>query len=161
MSVELLLWLAAALLVALGLAGTLLPALPGAPLLFAGLLVAAWAEDFRYVGAGWLCVLGVLAAATVAVDFVANSLGAKQFGASKRAMLGAALGGLVGLFFGLPGVLLGPFLGAVLGELSLRRDWPRAQRAGIGATLGLALGAAAKLALAFTMLGLFAAVRFL
>lgn len=160
MSAELLLWIAAALLVALGIAGLVVPGLPGAPVLFAGLVAAAWAEDFQHVGVGWLSVLGLLATATWAADFVAASFGAKQFGASKRAMLGAALGGLAGLFFGLPGVVLGPFAGAVLGELSLRRDLRSAQRAGLGATLGLALGAAAKLSIAFTMLGLFAAVRF-
>lgn len=149
-----------ALLVALGLAGLLLPALPGAPLLFAGLVVAAWAEDFAYVGWGWLALLFVLAALTYAVDFAATALGAKKFGASPRAVIGAALGGLAGMFFGPLGIILGPFLGAVLAELSLRRDWASAQRAGFGATLGLALGAVAKLALAGAMLGIFAAVRF-
>ena len=118
-----------ALLVALGLAGLLLPALPGAPLLFAGLVVAAWAEDFAYVGGGWLALLFVLAALTYAVDFAATALGAKKFGASPR------------------GALAAPRLGS-------------AQRAGFGATLGLALGAVAKLALACAMLGIFAAVRF-
>jgi hypothetical protein len=150
----------AALLVALGVAGLLLPALPGAPLLFAGLVAAAWAEDFAYVGWGWLALLFVLAALTYAVDFAATALGAKKFGASPRAVIGAVLGGLAGIFFGPLGIILGPFVGAVLAELSLRRDWASAQRAGLGATLGLVLGAVAKLALAGAMLGIFAAVRF-
>ncbi len=137
----------------------LLPALPGAPLLFAGLFAAAWAEDFAYVGAGWLTLLGVLALLTYAADFAATALGAKKFGASRRAVLGAALGGVAGFLFGPVGLVLGPFVGAVLGELSLRRSLRTAGRAGLGATLGLALGAAAKLALASAMLGLFAAVR--
>ena len=160
MSAEIALWVLAALLVALGLAGLLLPALPGAPLLFAGLVAAAWAEDFAYVGWGWLALLGLLAALTYAADFAATALGAKKFGASPRAVVGAALGGLAGIFFGPLGMLIGPFAGAVLAELSLRRDWQSAQRAGFGATLGLALGAVAKLALATAMLGIFAAVRF-
>jgi len=159
-SAELALWVLAALLVALGLAGLLLPALPGAPLLFAGLVAAAWAEDFAYVGWGWLTLLGLFAALTYVADFAATALGAKKFGASPRAVVGAALGGLAGIFFGPLGMLIGPFAGAVLAELSLRRDWRSAQRAGFGATLGLALGAVAKLALASAMLGLFAAVRF-
>jgi uncharacterized protein YqgC (DUF456 family) len=138
----------------------ILPALPGAPLLFAGLLLAAWVEDFSYVGGGTLAVLGVLALLTYAVDFAASALGAKRFGASKRAVAGAAIGALVGIFFGLPGILLGPFVGAMLGELSDRRGPRDAARAGVGATLGLALGAAAKLALAFSMLGIFALARF-
>lgn len=152
--------MAAALLVALGIAGLLLPALPGAPLLFAGLVAAAWAEDFTHVGWGWLALLFVLAALTYAVDLAATALGAKKFGASPRAVIGALLGGLVGIFLGPLGIILGPFAGAVLAELSLRRDWASAQRAGVGATLGLVLGAVAKLALAGAMLGIFAAVRF-
>jgi len=161
LSVELLLWVLAALLVALGVAGLALPALPGAPLILLGLVAAAWAEDFAYVGWGWLALLAAIAALTYAVDFAASALGAKKFGASPRAIFGAMLGGLIGLFFGPFGILLGPFVGAVLAELSLRRDFEAAQRAGFGATLGLLLGGAAKIALACLMLGIFAAVRFL
>ncbi len=148
------------MLIVIGIAGLVLPAVPGAPLLFAGLWLAARADNFNYVGWGTLVILGVLAVLTYVVDFAATALGAKRFGASKRAILGAALGGLVGLFFGLPGVLLGPFVGAVIGELSGQRGLQAATRAGVGATLGLALGVAAKLALAFSMLGIFAVVRF-
>ena len=158
--IDVLLWLLTAILVLAGLLGLILPALPGAPLLFAGLLLAAWVEDFSYVGGGTLAVLGVLALLTYAVDFAASALGAKRFGASNRAVVGAAIGALVGIFFGLPGILLGPFVGAMLGELSDRRGPRDAARAGVGATLGLALGAAAKLALAFSMLGIFALARF-
>jgi len=148
------------MLVLLGLAGTLLPAIPGAPMIFAGLALAAWAEDFAYVGWGTLVVIGILTAVTYAVDFVAGSLGARRFGASRRAVVGAALGAIVGLFFGLPGILLGPLVGAVLGELSARRSLGEAGRAGLGTALGLALGAAAKLALALSMVGVFVVVRF-
>jgi uncharacterized protein YqgC (DUF456 family) len=158
--IEALLWLLAAVLVVAGLAGLVLPALPGAPMVFAGLLVAAWIEDFSYVGGGTLAVLAGLALLTYAVDFVASALGAKRFGASNRAIVGAAIGALVGMFFGLPGILLGPFIGAVVGELTGQRGARDAARAGVGATIGLALGAAAKLALAFSMLGIFALARF-
>lgn len=133
---------------------------PGAPLIFVGLLLAAWAEDFAYVGSGTLAVLGVMALLTYVVDFLAGAAGAKRFGASKRAIIGAAIGALVGLFFGLPGVLLGPFVGAVIGELSAQRSLKNAGRAGFGASLGLVLGAAAKLALGFAMLGIFLVARF-
>ncbi len=161
MTTTILLWVLALALVIVGVLGLILPGLPGAPLLFAGLVVAAWAEDFVHVGVGTLSALGIMALLTVAVDFVAGALGAKRYGASKRAVAGAAIGALVGLFFGLPGVLLGPFVGAVLGELSARRDLQAAGRAGFGASLGLVLGVAAKLALAFAMLGLFLVSRFL
>ena len=102
----LLLWLLAAVLVVAGLVGLVLPVLPGPPLIFGGLFVAAWAEDFAYVGAGMLTLLAGVALLTYGVDFVATALGAKRFGASKRAVVGAAVGALVGLiFFNIPGIL--------------------------------------------------------
>jgi hypothetical protein len=153
-----LLWTFAIVLVA---AGLVLPALPGAPLLFAGLLAAAWAEDFAYVGTGTLVALGVMALLAFLADFVAGSYGARRHGASPRAVIGAALGAVVGVFFGLPGIVLGPFIGALLGELSTRPDLAAAGRAGWGATVGLLLGTAVKLALGFAMIGLYLVVRLL
>jgi uncharacterized protein YqgC (DUF456 family) len=131
------------------------------PLVFAGLLVAAWAEDFAYVGTGTLALLALLAVLAYVADFAATALGAKRFGASRRAVVGAALGAVVGLFLGLPGILLGPFIGAVVGELTAQRGLRDAGRAGLGATVGLILGVAARLALAFSMLAVFAAARLL
>lgn len=154
------LWLLAVALVVAGLAGVVLPALPGVPLLFAGLVVAAWAEGFAHVGEATIAVLAALALLAWVADFLAGALGAKRFGASRSAVVGAALGTLAGLFLGLPGVLLGPFVGAVLGELLARRDLAQAGRAGFGAWLGLLLGVAAKLSLSFAMIGVFAVARF-
>lgn len=157
---SLILWILAAILALTGLSGMLLPLLPGAPFLFLGLLFGAWAEDFRYVGLGTLLVLAVLAALTYLVEFVASILGAKVYGGSRRAMLGAAVGGVVGLFLGLPGILLGPMAGAVLGELSLQRSLNQAGRAGFGTVVGMAIGVAGKLTIGIAMLGLFLLVRF-
>jgi uncharacterized protein YqgC (DUF456 family) len=151
-----LIWVVAALLVAIGVAGTALPALPGAPMVLGGLLLLAWSDDFVRVGGGTVAALAVMTALTYAVDFAASALGAKRVGASRRALVGAVLGGLVGLFFGLPGVILGPFVGAVLGEYSVQRNLSRAGRVGFGAWVGMALGVAAKLALVFAMIGVFA-----
>ncbi len=154
-----LLWALAVALVIVGVLGLLLPALPGAPLLFGGLLVAAWLEDFAYVGPWTLALLAIMAALTYLIDFLAGALGAKGFGATKYAMVGAFVGAVVGIFFGLPGILLGPFFGAVLGELLADRSLQEASAAGLGATIGLALGVAAKMALAFSMLGIFVLMR--
>jgi uncharacterized protein len=156
-----LLWTGAAILILVGLAGLVLPALPGAPLLFSGILLAAWIEDFEYIGTGTLIALGVLAALTFVADFVAGAFGARRYGASSRAVLGATIGAVVGIFFGLVGVLVGPFVGAVIGELSVRRDLEAAGRAGVGATIGLAIGTAAKLALGFAMIGIAIVMRLL
>ena len=156
-----LLWLLAAALVLVGLAGILLPALPGTVLIFAGLLLAAWADGFARVGAGTLVVIALIGAASYAVDFVAAALGAKHVGANPRAVAGAALGTLLGLFFGLPGLILGPLLGAILGELSAHRDFARAGRVGVAAWIGFVIGTAVKVALAFSMVGIFLAAMFL
>jgi uncharacterized protein YqgC (DUF456 family) len=150
----------AAVLVVVGIVGTVAPVLPGALIVLAGLVLAAWAEGFVFVGTGWLVVLAVIAALTYVVDFAATALGAKKLGASRRAMVGAAIGALVGLFFGIPGVLIGPFAGAVIAELSNQKSFDEASRAGLGAWIGMVFGAAAKLALVFTMVGIYAAVRF-
>ena len=160
MVMEILLWIFAIVLVGAGMAGLIFPALPGAPILFAGLVVAAWAEGFEHISIGTLIVLGVMAAAMYLVDFLASAVGAKRFGASSRAIIGATIGAVVGIFFGIPGIILGPFIGAVLGELTAHSDLKTAGRAGIGATVGLALGVAAKLALALAMVGIFVMARF-
>lgn len=53
-------WTLAALLSVIGLTGMLVPLIPGAPLLFLGLLFGAWADEFRYVGPWTLALLAVL-----------------------------------------------------------------------------------------------------
>ena len=160
MDLSILWWVLATLLVLAGLAGLFVPVLPGAVLIFGGLAVAAWAEDFAFVGWKTLTALAVLALLTYPADFLAGAFGARRYGASPRAVTGAVVGAVVGIFFGLVGVLLGPFIGAVIGEFSTQRHLGRAGRAGFGATLGLVIGVAAKLALALAMLGVFAVVRF-
>jgi uncharacterized protein YqgC (DUF456 family) len=147
----------AAILVLAGVLGTVLPVLPGALLVFAGLFLAAWAQDFTRVGMWGLAIIGALMALSFAVDLIASMLGAKRVGASPKALIGAAVGGMAGLFFGLPGILLGPFIGAVLGELIARGGFAQAARVGVGTWLGLLVAAVAKLVIAFLMIGTFAA----
>lgn len=144
-----------------GLSGLLLPIVPGAPLLFLGLLFGAWAENFSYIGVWTLLLLAIMAALTYVVEFAASILGVKKYGGSKRAMIGAALGGFAGLFLGIPGILVGPFVGAVIGELSLQRSLDEASRAGFGTVVGLALGVAGKLAVGIAMIGVFLLKRFI
>jgi hypothetical protein len=159
--VTIVLWITAGVLIVIGALGLVLPVLPGSPLMFLGALLAAWAEDFRYLGAWSLLTLGVLAALALVVDFVAGAFGVKRFGASGRAVTGATLGAIVGIFFGIVGVLVGPFIGAVIGELSVRRNLAAASRAGVGAAIGMALGTAAKLAIALAMIGVIVYQRLL
>lgn len=161
METQILLWLLAALLIIIGFAGLILPAVPGIPLVYAGLVLLAWADNFAYVGWITLTLLGVLALLSYGVDLLASALGAKRFGASPRSVVGAALGAVVGLFFGLPGLLFGPFVGAVIAEFTVHGSARAAAQAGVGATIGLLFGALLKVALAFTMIGVFVLDRLL
>jgi uncharacterized protein YqgC (DUF456 family) len=155
------LWFLAAVCVVAGIAGIVVPVLPGAPLVWLGLLFAAWADGFARVSGWTLGFLALLAASTIVIDLVAAAAGAKRVKASRLAIVGAAVGTVVGLFFSLPGLVLGPFVGAVAGELVHNRDWRAAGKVGIGTSIGLALGMAAKTAVVFAMLGVFALAYFL
>ncbi|WP_157268452.1 DUF456 domain-containing protein [Azohydromonas aeria] len=155
-----LLWVAAVVAVLLGLAGVVLPLLPGTPLLFGGLWLAAWLDGYSRVSMLTVGVLAVMALLAWVADYAAAALGVKRAGASGRAMAGAAIGALLGAFAGLPGLILGPVLGAVIGEFSARRHVAQATRAGVAAGLGFVIAIAAKLGLALGMLGVFAFAYF-
>ncbi len=155
------LYLIAGLAVAIGLLGIALPALPGVPLVFVGLLIAAWADGFAHVGAGMLTVIGLLAALSVVADFAATALGASRFGATRAGVAGAVIGSLIALFTGqIWLVLIAPLMGAIVGEYISNRDPKLAVRAGMGALVGMILAGAAKYAIAITMIALFLVDRF-
>lgn len=139
-----------------GLVGSLVPALPGSPLILAGALLYAVITDFDPITGLRLAILFGLAALAYALEYLSGALGAKKLGGSRWAMVGAFLGGLFGLFFGLPGLIVGPIVGAVAAELLYRRELGASLKTGVGTALGLLLGLVAKLSLAVTMVGLFA-----
>jgi uncharacterized protein YqgC (DUF456 family) len=147
----------AACLIAAGVFGSAVPALPGIPLAFAGIWLAAAVDDYHHVGVWWLLGIAAVGAAGLALDLVAGALGARRAGAAPRAVWGALLGSLVGIFFGLPGLLLGPFVGAVLGELSTGNSVLRSTHVGVSAWLGLIFGTIMKLVSCVTMVLLFGA----
>ena len=150
-----LLWVLAIALVATGVAGTVLPALPGAVLVFAGIALAAWIDDFARISVTSVVVAGVLTLLAFAADYVAAALGAKKAGASRLALVGAALGTVAGVFTGFIGLLFLPLAGAAAGEWLSRRDVLRAGKVGVATWIGLLVGTAVKLAFVFAMVGLF------
>lgn len=153
-------WTIAASLMLVGLAGTVLPALPGVPLIYAGIVLAAWIGGFQAISVTTLVFLGVLAAIGVAADFVATALGAKHAGASRYGVIGATLGTLAGVFTGLWGLVFMPLVGAALGEFYAHRDALKAGRVGLATWVGILLGTAVKLAIALTLIGVFLAALF-
>ncbi|MDH4038675.1 MAG: DUF456 family protein [Candidatus Krumholzibacteria bacterium] len=161
MTQSIILWSLAAICVVAGFVGVIAPVLPGAPLVFIGLVLAAWAEGFQYVGMWTLIIIAVLLGLTYVVDAIASALGVKRVGASKQAMWGAVIGTTVGVFFGITGILLGPFVGAVAGELIARRDFMQAGKAGVAAWIGFIVGTLGKMAILFAMVGVFVVKRLL
>jgi hypothetical protein len=156
-----LLWLLSALLIVAGLAGTVLPALPGTALVLGGIVLGAWIDDFARVGPWTLAVVALLAVAAWLLDYLAGLLGARRAGASPQALWGAAVGTVAGLFAGLVGVLFLPLVGAAIGEYLARRDHQHAARVGVATWLGLMVGLIAKVVIAFVMVGIFIAALLL
>ncbi|MFN9281438.1 MAG: DUF456 domain-containing protein [Betaproteobacteria bacterium] len=150
------LWLLSAALILVGLAGTVLPALPGTALVLAGILLGAWIDDFARVGGLTLTLVATLAVLAWTLDYVAALMGAQKVGASKQALIGAAMGTVVGLFMGLVGVLFMPLVGAAVGEYLARRDHRQAVKVGTATWLSMMLGMLAKVVIAFVMVGVFA-----
>jgi uncharacterized protein len=157
-------WVGVTLLFVLGVAGTVLPALPGVALVFGGVLWGAWLDGFARVPVWVVVVCGVLAALAFATDYIAAMLGAKRVRASGWAIAGAALGTLAGIFTGLVGLLFMPLAGAMAGEWWAQRrgfggnvqaQGQRALEVGFATWLGMMIGTAVKLALVFLIIGVF------
>ena len=155
MDIQTLYYALAVVLILVGIAGVILPALPGLPLVFAGMLLAAWAGDFQQIGWVTLVVLGLLTALSFAADIFSTAIGAQRVGASRKALWGTVIGTFAGLFFMPIGLFAGPFVGALVGELWHGRELGQAAKVGLGTWLGIVLGVVLKLGLTFAMLGLF------
>ena len=140
-------WLLVAVMV-VGVIGAVVPAIPGASLIVAAIVVWGIAHGFSTVTVPLIVAIGVLVV-SMGVDFLASLWGAKRFGASKWGQIGAVVGLLLGFFgllpalpFGGPllGILIGPLLGAIVGELIYRKDFVVAVKAGIGIVVGSLIG---------------------
>src|SRR5262245_4038505 len=101
------------------------------------MLLGAWIDDFQRIGWVTLVILGVLTILVFVVDVVSGFLGAKRVGASKQAIIGAAIGTIVGMFFGIIGILIAPFIGAVVGEVIARGQLAPAARVGFATWIGM------------------------
>jgi uncharacterized protein YqgC (DUF456 family) len=167
-------WILSGLLIVAGLAGTVLPALPGTAFVLAGIVLGAWIDNFTRVGTTTLAVIGVLAVIAWVLDYVAGLLGAKKAGASRWALLGAAVGTVLGIFMGLVGVLFMPLVGAAVGEYWAQRQGragtpgaagavqprgasaeQRAVHVGVATWLGIMAGLLAKVVIGCVMVGIF------
>ncbi|ESP62662.1 putative membrane protein [Smithella sp. ME-1] len=151
------LWIIAVLLILVGVAGTVLPALPGVPLIFIGMFLAAWINEFQLISMLTIIVMAILTVLAIVIDYIAAALSAKRAGASREGIIGAAVGTLVGLFTGIWGLLFMPLAGAAVGELVAHKDMIRAGKVGVATWFGLIIASVVKLAVAFMMIGVFVA----
>lgn len=154
------LWVLAVLMIVVGIAGTVLPALPGVALIFAGTLLAAWIDGFAQIGLWTISLLATLTVIALVIDFAASALLARRAGATAYGVVGAGIGTIVGVFTGLIGLILMPLAGAFVGEFIARRDALRAGRVGVATWVGLVIAAVSKVAIAFMMVGIFAVALF-
>ena len=148
-------WVLSTLLIVAGVAGTVLPALPGTARVLAGIVLGAWIDGFERVGGLAVAVVAVLAVLAWVLDYVSALWGAQRVGASRQAVAGAAIGTVLGIFGWLLGVFLLPLVGAAAGEWLARRDHAGALRVGVATWLGLLVGLVAKVVLAFVMVGVY------
>jgi uncharacterized protein YqgC (DUF456 family) len=145
-------WILSLALILAGLAGIFLPALPGLPLVWLGIL--AHKLFIPGILSWWTVVLlGLLTGVAVAVEWLSGAWGARAFGSSKWGMWGALTGGVVGLFFGfIPGLLIGPLVGAFLFEWLIgRRKKREAGKAMVGVAAGIVVSGLFKLGTALVM----------
>lgn len=157
MNADMVWWTLSTLLILTGIAGSVLPALPGPALVLAGVVMAAWIEDFSRVGTAAVAMVAVLALMAWILDYAAGLMGARKVGASRQALIGAAVGTVVGLFMGFVGVLFMPLAGAAIGEYLARRDQAQAMKVGVATWLGIMAGMAAKVVIVFMMTGVYLA----
>ncbi len=161
MWVSILLWIIAIALIVIGLAGTIIPALPGLPMIFLGAWLIGYIDDYQLVGVTPIITIGVLTVIGLIVDWVAQSLGAKKAGATKLGIIGSMIGTFVGIFTGLWGLLFMPLIGAAIGEFIDHQDMIKSGKVGIATWLGMIIGTVVKLGLAFTMVGIIIAAYFI
>jgi uncharacterized protein YqgC (DUF456 family) len=150
--IEILSWTLLVVLLLGGLAGVLLPFLPGALIIFLGALL------HKILTPEWLswttvALLGALVLVERLLDFLGTMVGAKWLGATRWGIFGAVVGGILGIFFGLPGLILGPVFGALVGEIIFaRRSLGLSAKAGFGAAVGFGISTVARIALALLMI---------
>lgn len=134
-----------------GVAGSVLPVLPGIPLIFIGVFIYALVDGFHQVSLLMVLIYGLLAVLALGLDYLAQAYGAKRFGASKWGIVGAIVGVLLGFTFGLIGIIVLPFVGALIGELLTGKTHRQAIKAGLGSVIGFLGGAWLKFVLGLVM----------
>ncbi len=146
----------AIIVILLGIAGTVIPMIPGIPLIFISIAAYGWYEGFQVINSKFLVIMAALTILSLLVDYLSTALGASYFGSTKYGVWGAIIGTFVGLVTFPPvGIFLGPWLGACIGEFIAGQDFNKAMKSGLGTVVGLFSGIVFNLALSLVMLAAF------
>lgn len=154
-ALEILFFIVALLIMAIGLAGIILPILPGTPIIFAGALLYAIVTGFRTISFELILIFAGLTAISLIMDYIANYFSVRKMGGGKAGAIGAVLGLIIGIFVHWLAIIILPFLFAVLFEVIAGRRAGRALKAGTGAWIGLLVGGVFRFAIGCVMIGLF------
>lgn len=154
---EILLWVIVVVLLGAGMVGSILPVIPGTPVIFAAALLFGFFTDFQEVTWPVILILAGITVLAQVIDYLASAYGAKRHKGSRWGIAGGVVGGILGLLMGgLPGLVLGIFLISFLAEWLLGgQDLSGALGVGWGALLGFLGGTLLKVLMALTMVGIF------
>ncbi len=141
-----------AVIIALGVAGTIFPVLPGTILILCGFIVYGLIAGFAGMGLYFFIGQAMLIGLSYLIDFIATAMGVKVYGGSSAAIWGAMIGVLAIFVIGPIGILVGPLVGAIMGELIMGKELKASMKAGFGSFVGFLLGSLAKLVIATIMI---------
>ncbi len=143
-------------LIVTGLIGTIVPMLPGAPLILVGMVIYAIWDRFEHMSVWTFVILLILALFLTVIDYVSHYIGAKAYKASQTALICSAIGGIIGLLTGnVVGFIFGPLIGAVIGELIDSQDLRKSLKTGTGVFIGFISGTLVKFVIAVIMVVIF------
>ena len=148
---EIVILLGAAVLLLRGLAGCIIPVIPGLPLCYAGLLLLSFSMQVD-VPLWFLILWAVVVIAIQVLDFYLPVWGTKKYGGTKYGMWGSTIGLIAGIFFTPIAMIIGAFAGAFIGEKIANADNKKALKAAFGSFMGLLLGTVIKLTIAIYMI---------
>ncbi len=144
-----------AILFLIGLAGTIIPGLPGIGLIFAGILIYAITTSFTTVTGTHLLIFALVSGLALAASYAGSMMGAKAGGGGAPSTIGTMVGALIGLAFGPLGIFLGAFVGALAGSLYEGRSSAVATKVALYSVVGIIGGTIVQLLLGLSMIGAF------
>ncbi|UCF71175.1 MAG: DUF456 domain-containing protein [candidate division WOR-3 bacterium] len=152
---EILMFIIALAIMLVGLAGVIIPVLPGIPLIFAAAILYAALTGFRDIGVNTILIFVGLTALGLVFDYLANYFSVRKMGGSIAGAVGAVVGLMAGIFFGLLWIIVLPFVFAVILELIAGKQAKQALRSGVGSFVGLVFGGLTRFVIGCVMIGIF------